>query len=114
MADFAKWATACELAFAKPGSFSAAYQRNRTEPVELLVEEDLIADTIRDASASLGGGATELLEELKAVTGHAHVHAKNWPKDAKALSGRLRRLALSRANLGSMLEALQDQRDAGI
>jgi hypothetical protein len=39
------------------------------------------------------GGATELLEELKAVTGHAQVHAKNWPKDAKALSGRLRRLA---------------------
>ena len=34
-----------------------------------------------------------MLEELKAVTGHAQVHAKNWPKDAKALSGRLRRLA---------------------
>ena len=33
MADFAKWATACEPAFATAGSFKAAYESNQTEAV---------------------------------------------------------------------------------
>jgi hypothetical protein len=93
MADFAKWATACEPAFTKRGSFNAAYERNRTEALESLLEDNLLADAIGELRLPWEGRATELLERLNAVTGHAHVSAKDWPKDGKALSGRLCRLA---------------------
>jgi hypothetical protein len=93
MADFAKWATACEGAFAKPGSFKAAYTRNRTEAVEVLLEDDLVAMAVQKLKLPWEGRAGELLDLLNTATGHAHVAAKDWPKDGKALSGRLRRLA---------------------
>ena len=93
MADFAKWATACEPAFTKRGSFNAAYDRNRTQAVESLLEDDLLADAIRELRLPWQGRATELLERLNEVTGRAHVRAKDWPKDGKSLSSRLSRLA---------------------
>jgi hypothetical protein len=93
MADFAKWATACEGAFAKPGSFKAAYTRNRTKAVEVLLEDDLVAMAVQKLKLPWEGRAGELLDVLNTATGHAHVAAKDWPKDGKVLSGRLRRLA---------------------
>jgi len=93
MADFAKWATACEGAFAKPGSFKAAYKSNRTEAVETLLDDDLVATAVQKLALPWEGRAGELLDALNTVTGHAHITAKDWPKDGKALSGRLRRLA---------------------
>jgi hypothetical protein len=94
MADFAKWATACESAFTQRGSFSAAYDRNRTAAIESLLEDDLLAEAIlRKLEIPWEGGATELLDELNSITGYAHVQAKDWPKDAKSLSGRLHRLS---------------------
>jgi len=92
MADFAKWATACEGAFAEPGSFKAAYTGNRTEAVEVLLEDDLVAIAVQRLKLPWEGWAGELLDVLNTATGHAHIAAKDWPKDGKALSGRLRRL----------------------
>ena len=93
MADFAKWATACEGAFAKPGSFKAAYKSNRTEAIESLLDDDLVATAVQKLRLPWDGRAGELLDALNTATNHAHINARDWPKDAKALSGRLRRLA---------------------
>jgi hypothetical protein len=93
MADFAKWATACEGAFAKPGAFKAAYAGNRIDAVEALLDDDLVAAAVQKLALPWEGRATDLLATLNAATGHAHASAPDWPKDGKALSSRLRRLA---------------------
>jgi hypothetical protein len=93
MADFAKWATACEPAFATAGSFKAAYEGNQTEAVESLLEDDILAVALQKVRLPCEGSASEILQQLNATTDHAHINAKHWPKDAKALSSRLRRLA---------------------
>src|SRR5271163_2970791 len=47
MADFARWATACEGAFWPPGTFIAAYNNNRAEAAEQLIETDLVASAVQ-------------------------------------------------------------------
>ena len=93
MADFAKWGTACESAYTTPGSFKAAYQRNLVEAVESLLDDDLVAVAVQKLKLPWEGPARKMLEELNTITGQAHVNAKDWPKEANALSARLRRLA---------------------
>jgi hypothetical protein len=93
MADFAKWATACEGAFATPGSFKAAYASNRREAIDTLLDDDLVVSAVQKHRLPWQGRASELLAELNAARGYAHVNAKEWPKDGKALSSRLIRLA---------------------
>ena len=80
-------------AFATAGSFKAAYERNQTEAVESLLEDDILAVALQKVRLPCEGSASELLQQLNATTDHAHINAKDWPKDAKALSRRLRRLA---------------------
>ena len=65
MADFAKWATACEPAFTTQGSFNAAYHRNRTEAVESLLDDDLLADAVQELRLPWEGPASELLERAE-------------------------------------------------
>ena len=93
MADFAKWATACESVFTTPGSFKAAYQRNLVEAVKSLLDDDLVAVAVQRLKLPWEGPARKMLEELNSVTGQAHINAKDWPKEPNALSARLRRLA---------------------
>ena len=47
MADFAKWATACETAFWPSGTFMAAYNDNLLEVVDTVIEADLVGSTVR-------------------------------------------------------------------
>jgi hypothetical protein len=93
MADFAKWGTACESAYTMTGSFKAAYQRNIAEANESLLDDDRIAVAVQRLKLPWEGPARKMLEELNSITDHAHVNAKDWPKEPNALSGRLRRLA---------------------
>ena len=46
MADFARWATACEREMFTPGSFEQAYRRNRKATVADVIEADMVADAI--------------------------------------------------------------------
>ena len=75
------------------GSFKAAYQRNIAEANESLLDDDLIAVAVQRLKLPWEGPARKMLEELNSITDHAHVNAKDWPKEPNALSGRLRRLA---------------------
>jgi hypothetical protein len=107
MADFAKWAAA---ALGDEGTkFLAAYQSNRDHAVVDALEGDPIAESLtRFLDTKQGwwsGTATELLEELNAVS---HKPA-GWPRAPNALSGILRRLAPALRKIGIYMEFSRDE-----
>ena len=96
MADFALWATACERALWPAGTFWTAYNRNRDEAVEDVIEADPIASAIRTfmtVRTEWTGTASDLLRDLASVIGERNARSKEWPGSARALSGRVRRAA---------------------
>jgi hypothetical protein len=96
MADFAKWATACETALWPAGSFWSAYCGNRDDAVEGVIEADPVAAAVRNLIAARRewtGTASDLLGALAEVAGERVVKAKTWPDNPRALSGGLRRAA---------------------
>jgi hypothetical protein len=103
MADFALWATACEAALWKPGTFGRAYGDNRAALDEVTIEGDTVATAVRSLMAertSWNGIAQELLPALAALGGEAATRAKSWPATPRALSGRLRRVAPNLRRVG--------------
>ena len=96
MADFARWATACETAVWSPGTFMAAYTGNRAQTVNSVIEADPVASTLHAwmaDRAEWSGTAADLLTRLCAQASDAVRHGKTWPSTPRALSGRLRRAA---------------------
>ncbi len=83
MADFAAWAVAAEPALAwAPGTFLAAYGRNRQDAFAGNLEADPIGDTIREFAEkrrTWAGTATELLAELSANAPEALTRSRGWP-----------------------------------
>jgi hypothetical protein len=112
MADFAKWATACETAMWKPETFASAYGSNRAEAVNTVLEADSVATAICSLMASRTewtGTATELLSALSNITGEAERKSKTWPTAPNKLSGRLRRAATFLRQIGITIEYGRDQ-----
>src|SRR5215471_14075612 len=69
MADFALWGTACER---QPGAFMRAYDNNRASAVEIVLEADLVATSVRALMKARDdqewiGTAAQLLSELTAL-----------------------------------------------
>ena len=99
MADFAKWAAACETAFWPAGSVLTAYKLNRAEVVETVLDGDTVASAVRahfdvqPEPKAWSGTASELLVALNEVVPDQSKREKNWPTNARALSSRLRRVA---------------------
>jgi hypothetical protein len=95
MADFALWATACETAFWPAGTFARAYQANRRAAIEDLVEADPVAASVRKLMANRHtwtGSATDLLRAgLDSPRDGVSADFAGWPKNPRALAGRLRR-----------------------
>jgi hypothetical protein len=94
MADFAKWASACETALWSPGTFRMAYDANRRRAVEDVVEADPVAACARAIMAKQTrwvGTASDLLEATAAGGHHLARSLADWPKNPRALAGRLRR-----------------------
>jgi hypothetical protein len=91
MTDFALWATACETAVWSDGTFMAAYDGNRDEAVEGVIDADPVATTVRILMATQKarrGTASELLAALselasdrvnKSKTGRTA--QERWPTD---------------------------------
>jgi hypothetical protein len=93
MADFAKWAMACEGAFWPKGTFEAAYTRNRAASVE----ETLAADTVASAVRSFMDGKTEwkgvtkdLLSHLSEIVGEHISKDRDWPRTERKLTNHLK------------------------
>jgi hypothetical protein len=107
MADFATWVYACEGALWKPGSFMAAYDENRTVATESVLEGDAVATAVislMSTQAKWDGTATDLLSAVNGVTADAVQREKKWPKDGRALSGRLRRATPGLRKIGINVE----------
>lgn len=102
MADFALAVTACETTFWPAGTFRAAYDGNRAEVVEALIEADPVASAVRLLLVRRGcweGQASDLDNVLRAITGHLE-GAKNWPADPRILANKLRQLAPALMKVG--------------
>lgn len=99
MADFAVWATACEEGLGWPeGTFLAAYGSNRDEANSVALEscpfgEPLLKLMRGQPEGVWEGTATELLDALGEVAGERVREGKSWPKNARAFSVALERLA---------------------
>src|SRR6516162_9087889 len=94
MADFARWAAACEAALWSPGTFRMAYDANRRRVVEDAVETDPIAAGVRRIMAKQArwvGTASELLVATADGGDYLAGRVVDWPKNPRALAGRLRR-----------------------
>jgi hypothetical protein len=103
MADFALWVTACEGALWQAGAFLHAYDSNRDEMNETVIEGYLVATGVRSLMAVRArweGIAQDLLPMLAEMAGEAATRAKSWPKNPKALAGRLRLAAPNLRRVG--------------
>ena len=72
MADFAKWATACEHGAFADGAFMAAYTGNRAEAVESVIDASPVASAIRalmESDVSWEGTAADLHSRLSEIAG---------------------------------------------
>jgi hypothetical protein len=96
MADFATWIVACEPALGWPaGAFLRAYERNRGEANDVSLEASLIGESILEIArrGGFGGTATELLQKLDEVASEKLKKEHSWPKNGRAVSGQLKRIA---------------------
>jgi hypothetical protein len=100
MADFAIWATAAEQALGfQSGAFMNAYAGNRAEAVQETLESDPVSLAIlalmheEQIDEQWTGTAKDLLQTLDAKVDDKVKKSQEWPKTARGLSGRLRRLA---------------------
>ena len=106
MADFCKWAVACEGAYWPPGTFMAAYDDAQASATEDVLEDSPIGPALRQLLEEAGifeGTATELLNSLG-------VHQKDkktprtWPSTGAVMGKQLTRLAPSLRSLGYTAE----------
>jgi hypothetical protein len=103
MADFARWAVACETALWPVGTFWSAYCGNRDEAVERVIDADPVAAALRAvmlARTEWTGTASDLLGALAEVAAERIAKSKSWPDSPRALSGRLRRAATFLRKIG--------------
>ena len=95
MADWATWVHACETACPwEPGGFLAAYSGARNEMVTTAIEADPVALAVLELVAA--GDWSGTAEELRVELDHRHDGRKpprDWPTSARALSGRITRVA---------------------
>jgi hypothetical protein len=101
MADFALWA-ACETALLPPGTFARAYEANRRAAIESMIDADPVASCVREIIAQRKtwiGTAAELLSFGLGYSGD-RLSWRSWPKNPRALAGRLRRAQTPLRSLG--------------
>jgi hypothetical protein len=93
MADYAKWAVACEPALGPSGCFMAAFDANRKALVDDVLEGDPVASAVLAfvrKQPSWTGTATELLTILS--RDFAQASRREWPDNARSLADSLRRM----------------------
>ena len=107
MADFAIWSMACETAYWEEGSFGQAYDRNLTDSVEVMLEDDPLFLVLQRVIASDGlikETATELLAKLIFYAKVGGLSGKLIPDTADQLGKRLTRMAPNLRKLGWLIE----------
>lgn len=109
MADFAIWVTACEALILPEGKpphyFIKVYSENREEAVEIEIESSPIGAAIKTfmegrQEVRWEGTAEYLLKVLNEKVPEDTRHDRGWPRNARALSGKIKRLATSLRSIG--------------
>jgi hypothetical protein len=96
MADHAKWVRACEGAFQKAGTHLDAYDRNRADATEIVLEADRVGAALRrymEGREQITTTSSNLLDTLGDLVPETVRRSKEWPGNARALGGKLRNLA---------------------
>lgn len=109
MADFALWATACEVPVWHEGTFMQAFERNRAEANDEVIAASSLATAVfeflHESRKQWEGTATELLNQLKLLVDEQVCRDKRqWPQTAKILSERLSRVSPALRNVGIEIE----------
>jgi hypothetical protein len=97
MADFALWATACETALWPAGTFACAYEANRKAAVVDAIDADPVAACVREIMAERSSWMGSAADLLRAGANRSRDDVTvggpgpTWPKNPRALAGRLRR-----------------------
>ena len=112
MADFCKWAVACETAYWDPGTFMAIYGNAQASATEDVLDASPVGQKLREwleGSPSFEGTATELLHRL-----NQHLQdeqpPRNWPSNGSVMGKHLTRLAPSLRKLGINAELRRAKR----
>jgi hypothetical protein len=97
MADFAIWVTSSETSFGwEQGTFLTAYQGNRESANDVALEASVVARPLLDlleVEGAWSGTASELLSTLEGRVTDQVKRQNIWPKNARSVSGHLKRLA---------------------
>src|SRR5207247_117356 len=96
MADFALWAAACETALWPPGTFGRAYKANRKGAIEGIIDADPVTACVREIMTERSSWTGSAADLLRVGAGHSSRDGisrdrAGWPKNPRALAGRLRR-----------------------
>ena len=112
MADFCKWAVACEGAYWPPGTFMDAYDDAQASATEDVIEASPIGPGLRqrlEGSPTFDGTATELLDRLNKHT-QDEKNPRGWPANGSVMGKQLTRLAPSLRKLGYIAELRRTKR----
>jgi hypothetical protein len=100
MADFARWGEAVSLGLGwQPGCFVSQYIANRRDACAVALEECPVVEALRQLLArfrSMGpcvGTPSQILHSMTRFMPENVTRSAQWPKNARALSSRLRRIA---------------------
>jgi hypothetical protein len=114
MADHALWVRACEPCLWQEGLHMQVYDRNRAEAAETVLDADPVAMALRsylDARSESTTTSADLLKMLTDVVPEHVKRGKDWPPNARALSGRLRRLAPALRGIGIAMAFAREGHD---
>jgi hypothetical protein len=115
MADYALWIRACEGAIWDTGMHMAAYEANRQDAADTVLEEAPVAVQLRrymERRPECTTTAGDLLGELDKLAPE-HVRRQiQWPKSPRGLSGQLTRLSRALRRVGIVINKGED-REAG-
>jgi hypothetical protein len=109
MADPTRWISAAEPALGwKPGTFIRAYAANRHEGHVLALEVSPISAPLAELTRKgpWQGTSGQLLAKLVEIAGADVTNAREWPKNPRALTEALKRLAPSLRAMGIGWERL--------
>ncbi|HEY0322813.1 MAG TPA: hypothetical protein VGC66_17800 [Pyrinomonadaceae bacterium] len=115
LADFAKWGTAAEPALGLGvGAFMAAYNSNRADANEMVLDSSSIGKSVlalMDSYDKLSVTSGELLRELNTVANTDTRKRKDWPGTPKGMSDALRRITTTLRAYGVQVQF--GRREAG-
>jgi hypothetical protein len=101
MADFAKWATACEIAIGRSqGEFIDAFNENQDKAKAELIENDTFSAALVALVNAAPAGELEITSTLLLTTLESRCNVMSnrdrpdgWPRSGKGVRGKIRRIA---------------------